>query len=127
MRVLAIEILTSARGIEMRGEGASPTSQRVIDVLRTRVPGAGPDRYLAPDITAAVELVRSGELLRRSIHHVSIKEAIMTGAYRGTQLHTLGWPQEAALRMLQNNLDPEVAEHPEELIVYGGTGKAARN
>ena len=51
----------------------------------------------------------------------------MTGAYRGTQLHTLGWPQEAALRMLQNNLDPEVAEHPEELIVYGGTGKAARN
>jgi len=51
----------------------------------------------------------------------------MTGAYRGTQLHTLGWPQEAALRMLQNNLDPEVAEHPEELIVYDGTGKAARN
>jgi urocanate hydratase len=51
----------------------------------------------------------------------------MTGAYRGTQLHTLGWPQEAALRMLQNNLDPEVAEHPEELVVYGGTGKAARD
>ena len=51
----------------------------------------------------------------------------MTGAFRGTQLHTLGWPQEAALRMLQNNLDPEVAEHPEELIVYGGTGKAARD
>ena len=51
----------------------------------------------------------------------------MTAAYRGTQLHTLGWPQEAALRMLQNNLDPEVAEHPEQLIVYGGTGKAARD
>jgi urocanate hydratase len=51
----------------------------------------------------------------------------MTGAYHGTELHTLGWPQEAALRMLQNNLDPEVAEHPEELVVYGGTGKAARN
>src|SRR4051812_4711646 len=51
----------------------------------------------------------------------------MTGSYRGAQLHTLGWPQEAALRMLQNNLDPEVAEHPEELIVYGGTGKAARD
>lgn len=51
----------------------------------------------------------------------------MTGAYRGTELHTLGWPQEAALRMLQNNLDPEVAEHPEELVVYGGTGKAARD
>jgi len=48
-------------------------------------------------------------------------------APRGTQLTTKGWPQEAALRMLQNNLDPEVAEHPEELVVYGGTGKAARN
>ncbi len=48
-------------------------------------------------------------------------------AYRGTQLHTLGWPQEAALRMLQNNLDPEVAEHPDELVVYGGTGRAARD
>src|SRR6187402_474965 len=48
-------------------------------------------------------------------------------AHRGAQLHTLGWPQEAALRMLQNNLDPEVAEHPEDLVVYGGTGKAARD
>ncbi|MFI0356996.1 urocanate hydratase [Actinomadura sp. 9N407] len=40
---------------------------------------------------------------------------------------TKGWPQEAALRMLMNNLDPEVAEHPDELIVYGGSGKAARS
>lgn len=48
-------------------------------------------------------------------------------APRGTQLNTKGWVQEAALRMLMNNLDPEVAEKPEELIVYGGSGKAARN
>jgi len=48
-------------------------------------------------------------------------------AARGTTLSTLGWPQEAALRMLQNNLDPDVAEHPEKLVVYGGTGKAARS
>jgi urocanate hydratase len=48
-------------------------------------------------------------------------------AYRGTEKHCLGWGQEAALRMLMNNLDPDVAEKPEELIVYGGTGKAARN
>ncbi|MET7640391.1 urocanate hydratase [Streptomyces sp. NPDC005438] len=48
-------------------------------------------------------------------------------APRGTELTTLGWPQEAALRMLQNNLDPEVAEHPDQLVVYGGTGKAARD
>jgi urocanate hydratase len=48
-------------------------------------------------------------------------------AYRGTTLNTLGWQQEAVLRMLQNNLDPEVAEHPDQLVVYGGTGKAARD
>jgi len=48
-------------------------------------------------------------------------------AARGTELSCRGWQQEAALRMLQNNLDPEVAEHPAELVVYGGTGKAARD
>ncbi|ACY99152.1 urocanate hydratase [Thermomonospora curvata] len=48
-------------------------------------------------------------------------------APRGTSLTAKGWPQEAALRMLMNNLDPDVAEHPEELVVYGGTGRAARN
>src|SRR5918999_3354637 len=48
-------------------------------------------------------------------------------APRGTELSCKGWPQEAALRMLMNNLDPEVAERPEDLIVYGGSGKAARN
>ncbi len=48
-------------------------------------------------------------------------------AARGTELSTQGWAQEAALRMLQNNLDPEVAEHPDKLVVYGGTGKAARD
>jgi urocanate hydratase len=48
-------------------------------------------------------------------------------APRGTELSAQGWPQEAALRMLQNNLDPEVAEHPDKLVVYGGTGKAARD
>jgi urocanate hydratase len=48
-------------------------------------------------------------------------------AARGTTLTAQGWQQEAALRMLQNNLDPEVAEHPDELVVYGGSGKAARD
>jgi urocanate hydratase len=48
-------------------------------------------------------------------------------APRGTEISCQGWHQEAALRMLMNNLDPEVAERPEELVVYGGTGKAARN
>jgi urocanate hydratase len=48
-------------------------------------------------------------------------------APRGTKLNTKGWVQEAALRMIMNNLDPEVAERPEDLVVYGGIGKAARN
>ncbi|NNC79676.1 MAG: urocanate hydratase [Acidimicrobiales bacterium] len=48
-------------------------------------------------------------------------------APRGTDLSCMAWPQEAAYRMLQNNLDPEVAENPDELVVYGGTGRAARS
>ncbi|MGH9468040.1 MAG: urocanate hydratase, partial [Terriglobales bacterium] len=48
-------------------------------------------------------------------------------APRGTRLRCRGWAQEAALRMLMNNLDPEVGERPQELVVYGGTGRAARN
>ena len=48
-------------------------------------------------------------------------------AARGPELTCRGWQQEAALRMLQNNLDPDVAEHPDQLVVYGGTGKAARD
>ena len=48
-------------------------------------------------------------------------------APRGTQLSCQAWPQEAALRMLMNNLDPDVAERPDDLIVYGGNGRAARS
>ncbi len=48
-------------------------------------------------------------------------------APRGTAMTCRGWPQEAAFRMLQNNLDPEVAERPDDLVVYGGTGRAARS
>ena len=48
-------------------------------------------------------------------------------APRGEQRSCKGWPQEAALRMLMNNLDPDVAERPQDLVVYDGTGKAARS
>src|SRR5436190_11756995 len=48
-------------------------------------------------------------------------------APRGPALSCKGWPQEAAMRMLMNNLDPEVAERPEDLVVYGGSGRAARS
>src|SRR3954447_11670857 len=56
-----------------------------------------------------------------------MSEARTIHAARGTTLSARGWQTEAPLRMLMNNLDPEVAEHPEELIVYGGSGKAARD
>ncbi|MBI1268822.1 urocanate hydratase [bacterium] len=55
------------------------------------------------------------------------KKPMPVKAPRGTELHTKGWLQEAALRMLLNNLDPEVAERPQDLVVYGGSGKAARD
>jgi len=58
---------------------------------------------------------------------VSLPGARPVRAPRGTELACLGWPQEAALRMLMNNLDPEVAERPDDLVVYGGTGRAARS
>jgi urocanate hydratase len=57
----------------------------------------------------------------------TISEARAIRAPRGTEISCQSWQQEAALRMLMNNLDPEVAERPEQLIVYGGIGKAARN
>src|SRR5579875_2881251 len=60
--------------------------------------------------------MRSGESQPREIR-----------APRGPDLTCQGWPQEAAMRMLMNNLDPEVAEHPDQLIVYGGSGRAARS
>ncbi|MBV8113750.1 MAG: urocanate hydratase [Silvibacterium sp.] len=64
-------------------------------------------------------------MLETATPEASAHEAIR--APRGTKLNTRGWQQEAALRMLMNNLDPDVAERPGDLVVYGGTGKAARN
>src|SRR5256714_8227285 len=57
----------------------------------------------------------------------STRGARVIRAPRGTSLSCKGWQQEAALRMLMNNLDPDVAERPEDLVVYGGTGRAARS
>ena len=61
------------------------------------------------------------------MNHTSTYDFAKYKTPTGTTLHCKGWVQEAALRMLLNNLDPEVAERPEELIVYGGRGRAARN
>ena len=56
-----------------------------------------------------------------------MKGAREVHAPRGTDLSCRGWSQEAAMRMLMNNLDPDVAERPDDLVVYGGTGRAARS
>ncbi len=56
-----------------------------------------------------------------------MSESRVVRAPRGAELSCKGWVQEAALRMLMNNLDPDVAERPQDLVVYGGTGKAARD
>src|SRR6185503_6480332 len=58
---------------------------------------------------------------------VAVTSHRVVRAPRGSEMSCLAWPQEAAFRMIQNNLDPEVAEKPDELIVYGGTGRAARS
>src|SRR5216684_1851438 len=58
---------------------------------------------------------------------MTVAAAPMIRAPRGNQLRCKAWPQEAALRCLMNNLDPEVAERPADLVVYGGIGRAARN
>src|SRR5215468_1810925 len=61
-------------------------------------------------------------------HNVHSSQTMNTiRAPRGKEISCKAWPQEAALRMLMNNLDPDVAEKPDELIVYGGRGRAARS
>src|SRR5215210_7021571 len=64
-------------------------------------------------------------MVRRNTERMSGKRVIR--APRGAEISCKAWPQEAALRMLMNNLDPDVAERPDKLIVYGGTGRAARS
>src|SRR5713226_8648040 len=76
------------------------------------------------DTTARILVL--GHRIRRDMT-TTLHEARIIRAPRGTKISCRGWQQEAALRMLMNNLDPEVAERPDQLIVYGGTGKAARD
>lgn len=75
-------------------------------------------------MTTSAATVTDNELIQQILQS---QEAISVRAPHGTTLNAKGWLQEAALRMLLNNLDPAVAENPSELVVYGGSGKAARN
>ena len=139
-RVVAIELLTAARAIDLRAP-LTPSAgfgcgRRHASARRCRRPA--PTGTSRPEIAAAVAAVQDGSLLDRGAARgpTRRRRTRMTDAVQARgrcapvaarDLHTLGWPQEAALRMLQNNLDPEVAEHPDKLVVYGGTGKAARD
>src|SRR5919112_3114493 len=66
-------------------------------------------------------------MFRTQMTMIAESEVRTVRAPRGTEISCRGWQQEAALRMLMNNLDPDVAERPEDLVVYGGTGRAARS
>lgn len=79
---------------------------------------AGTSKGTSKDISSGAELVKA---------ILASDQAICVRAPHGDKLVTKGWVQEAALRMLLNNLDPDVAERPNDLVVYGGSGKAARN
>src|SRR5690606_36453681 len=108
--------------------GAGPFVGSGADVRRGRFVAGAP----AAVAGARAGCVPRGRMLRRQdgtkeAWTMSSEARPVIRAPRGTELSCKGWQQEAALRMLMNNLDPEVAERPEELIVYGGSGKAARD
>src|ERR671933_2024633 len=112
------------RGCHRRQPRAGGRDRRVL--LRRRdgmeleaLAGAASRRGTATDMTATGTLDALVESLCGDLSRIR--------APRGTELHARAWATEAPLRMLLNNLDPEVAERPEELVVYGGSGKAARN
>ncbi|HEY7152000.1 MAG TPA: hypothetical protein VH391_09995, partial [Solirubrobacterales bacterium] len=76
----------------------------------------------------AARSVGRARIRRRGIDRgARVSGAREVRAPRGAELSCRGWQQEAAMRMLMNNLDPEVAERPDDLVVYGGTGRAARS
>ncbi len=169
-RVLAIEILTAARGIDLRSPlQPGRATGAAIAVLREQVDGPGPDRFLAPDIEATYQLVASGALvaaaycaadevaeLVEAVFDRPLRFELVQGAtfsYGGSgggplrtttrsgasrelmtrRAHPAGLPLGALLADrgaaadADEHLDPEVAERPEDLVVYGGTGRAARS
>ena len=113
---------------------SSAALEAVHALVRGVVAAHGQDRPLAPEI----EALAGARPARCAVAERATRSGAAGGARvtrrpascarpRGTRLSCRSWQQEAALRMLMNNLDPEVAERPEELVVYGGIGKAARN
>ena len=125
-QVLAIELLTAVARHPTAGAPDPVARHR----RRHRRPGHPPRPRPLPRARDRgghrLRQVRRRTQRRRSDHRRARMKTVIRAA-RGTELSCRGWQQEAALRMLHNNLDPDVAEHPDELVVYGGTGKAARD
>src|ERR1700686_487757 len=84
-------------------------------------------RYTSNSMSVTLVSKRSNEAMPHNDISMGGSGPRVVHAPRGTDITCKGWQQEAAMRMLMNNLDPEVAERPDDLTVYGGTGKAARN
>ncbi len=132
-RVLAIEVLTAARALDLAADRWSRRRRPGPSYGCCAGPGSrvpGPDRHLSPEIETCVDLVRSGAVVaavEEVIGGLKMNDRLPIHAPRGTALTARSWQTEAPLRMLMNNLDPEVAENPADLVVYGGTGKAARS
>ncbi len=143
--VLAIELLAGAQAVEFHAPlapGAGVAAARKL--VRSLSPRLEEDRSLSGDIEAVAHrdprrIARCGSGGRDRSARMTVAGSIeatveaLCGdlgnirAPRGTELSARSWQTEAPLRMLLNNLDPEVAEHPESLVVYGGSGKAARD
>ena len=131
--VLAIELMCAAQGLDLRAPLRPAPALRA----RSGAPCARAAPRRRPRALARHRGARRGDRRRRvRAARRRRRRRVVTGtlagarpvrAPRGTALSCKGWQQEAALRMLMNNLDPEVAERPDDLVVYGGTGRAARS
>src|ERR1700752_3968886 len=110
---------------------ARPTAGDVVDMdtpIRLGYETLSPDSHYRNGRRCGVlEAPQSFDQGKESTVTSATSTPRLVRAPRGTELSCKGWPQEAALRMRINTLDPEVAEHPENLVVYGGTGRAARS
>lgn len=140
--ILGIELMAAAQAIDFRRKDIGETARMgkgtaaAYELLRSKIPFLAEDTEMTPHMTVSAKLVSEGTVRHRvqSALKVVLTDAVpfdhtrLAGAPTGTTLTACkGWQQEAAYRMLLNNLDPNVAEDPDNLIVYGGTGRAARN
>jgi len=144
--ILGIELMAAAQAVDYRRKDLGVEAQMgkgtaaAYALLRSEIPFLPSDAEKAPHMAASAHVVRDKSLCNAVLSALNqrpekfvlkqIPEKFQGGRTttpKGTRLVCKGWQQEAAYRMLLNNLDPDVAEDPDNLIVYGGTGKAARN